>query len=370
MRVRSSNRRQGIALIIVMIVITILATLAAGLAYSMKVETRLARNASFEPEMELLGRSGVELARYILAMQLRIPGQGQYTALNQKWANGPATTNELLIDIHLEDNVVGAGRFSIRIKDLERKYNLTMIREGQTDVLQRALALIGVDPSDVSTIVDSYLDWIDPDDANHVRGAESNEYLHLNPANPYAAKNGLMDDITEFLMVKGITPEIFWGSGRTGVPIGWSASNRPRGGSAYMQSSQPQAESSVGLVDLFTTISGAGAAVNINTASAEVLQLLPGMDPSLARAIVDTRAGPDHADGTEDDTPFEQRGDLGAIPGIDTGIINIIGRYMTLQSFLFQVEIDAQIGDYHKNYVALLHRRNAQDVGILYFHPF
>ncbi len=34
----------------------------------------------------------------------------------------------------------------------------------------------------------------------------------------------------------------------------------------------------VGLVDLFTPISGAGAAVNVNTAPAEVLQLIPGID--------------------------------------------------------------------------------------------
>src|ERR1044071_8765948 len=83
---------QGIALIIVMIVIIVLATLAAGFAYSMKVETRLARNASFDSDMENLGRSGIEFARYMLAMHLRVPPpQGAYTALNQKWANGPAS---------------------------------------------------------------------------------------------------------------------------------------------------------------------------------------------------------------------------------------------------------------------------------------
>src|SRR4051812_14582012 len=112
-----------------MIVVITLAILAAGFAYSMKVETRLARNASFDSDMENLGRSGVELARYILAMQLRVPEQGAYTALNQKWANGPASTNELLMNIELDHNQLGPGEFSIRIIDMERKFNLTAIRD-------------------------------------------------------------------------------------------------------------------------------------------------------------------------------------------------------------------------------------------------
>src|SRR5262245_26537411 len=124
MRIHLQSRSRGIALIIVMIVIIVLAALAGGFAYSMKVETRLARNASFDSDMENLGRSGVELARYTLAMQLRIPPpQSAYTALNQKWADGPAGTNELLIDISLDHNLLGPGEFSIRMIDLERKFN-------------------------------------------------------------------------------------------------------------------------------------------------------------------------------------------------------------------------------------------------------
>ena len=56
-----------------MISITVLAMLAGGFAYSMKVETRLARNVNSEAQLEWLGRSGVEYCRWILAEQLRIP---------------------------------------------------------------------------------------------------------------------------------------------------------------------------------------------------------------------------------------------------------------------------------------------------------
>src|SRR5436190_5503691 len=155
MRVRFQKQNRGIALIIVMIVIVILATLAGGFAYSMKVETKLARNSSFESDMEMLGRAGVEMARYALAMQARDPSQ-PYTGLNQKWAGGPASTNEIHADVQLEHYQLPQGEFSVKIEDMERKFNLSMIREGNTLILERALELIGADATDVSTIVDSY----------------------------------------------------------------------------------------------------------------------------------------------------------------------------------------------------------------------
>lgn len=357
MIIRLQKKSRGIALVIVMIVIVVLAVLAGGFAYSMKVETRLARNSAFDSDMENLGRSGVELARYILAQHLRIPPpQSTYTALNQKWANGPATTNELLIDISLDNNPLGPGEFSIRMVDMESKFNLSAIRdERYSIILQRALEMMGVDATEVTTITESYLDWVDPDNNKRINGAESDFYARLNPAAPYVAKNGPMDDISEFLLINGMTPEIYFGAG-SGGPV-----------PALDSSRSSMATVSAGLRDLFTTISAAGMAVNINTASADVLQLIPGMDATLARAIIDTRAGPDHVDGTEDDLPFEQRGDLAAVPGLTPELLNVMSQFLVLQSSVFQATVEARIGAYVRMYEALLQRRNAQDVTILYF---
>ena len=85
-------RRQssGIALIMAMIAIFVLSALAAGFALSMKVETRLAQNADSEQQLLWLGRSGVELARWVLSQQLTIPGE-PYDSLNQIWAGGPGS---------------------------------------------------------------------------------------------------------------------------------------------------------------------------------------------------------------------------------------------------------------------------------------
>jgi general secretion pathway protein K len=358
MTIRLQFKPRGIAMIIVMIVIVVLAVLAGGFAYSMRIETRLARNSSFDSDMENLGRSGVELARYVLAMQLRVPIQNNYTALNQKWANGPASTNELLMNIDLDHNPLGPGEFSIRMIDMESRFNLSAIRDERSSMIfQRALEMIGVDAGEVQAITESYLDWIDPDNNKRLHGAETEFYATLIPNAPYVAKNGPMDDISELLMIKGMTPEIYFGGG----------------GAAMAQQGQSSgainATSTAGLRDLFTTISAAGMAVNANTASADVLQLIPGMDAALAAAIVETRSGPDHMDGTEDDLPFEQRGDLAAVPGLTPELLNIMSQFLVLQSSIFQVTVEARIGSYVRHYEALLQRRNAQEVTILYFRP-
>src|SRR5438093_4939022 len=48
----ATTGRSGIALIIVLVIIVALGILAGGFAYTMKVETKLARNASFDVEFE------------------------------------------------------------------------------------------------------------------------------------------------------------------------------------------------------------------------------------------------------------------------------------------------------------------------------
>ena len=69
MKLRPHPNSGGVALVIVMIAIFVLSMLVAALAYSMKVETKLAMTANNEAALTWLGRSGVELARYAVAQQ-------------------------------------------------------------------------------------------------------------------------------------------------------------------------------------------------------------------------------------------------------------------------------------------------------------
>src|SRR6185295_15734557 len=199
----------GIALIIVMISIFVLTILAAGFAYSMRVETKLAQHANNETELQILGRSGVAYARWVLALQGTCPME-PYDALNQPWATGSPSglcaTNGGLMDVRQEVQL-GHGSFTWKMTDLERKWNINAANEF---LLQQALLLEGVDPSEMTPIINSILDWIDPDDNARIQGNETEYYQTQEP--PYAAKNGPIDDLSELLLIRGITPELYWGA--------------------------------------------------------------------------------------------------------------------------------------------------------------
>jgi type II secretory pathway component PulK len=362
MKTRQPKRQnRGIALIIVMTIIVFLSVLAGGFALSMKVETKLARNQDDEADIVWVAYSGVELAKYVLGQQLSMQPQN-VDALNQKWAGGVGITNDALADITLENNPLGPGFFSIKIIDQERKFN---INAADNTILQQAMILLGVDASDSPAIIDSILDWRDPDNNPHLSGVETDYYLGLNP--PYYAKNGPIDDISELLLINGITPELY---GATDLATGvFSEPMTPGGGIGNSPALNLFASSdSMGssLKELFCCISG--PQININTAPAHVLQLLPGIDANIAAEIVRLRAGPDGASGNEDDVPFRTAGELMNVPGINRQAAGLMQRYFNTRSTTFEVQVEAAIGNYQRRYVAMLKRNSARDIQVLYFH--
>jgi general secretion pathway protein K len=375
MRIRLRHSESAIALIIVLLVVVVLGLLAASFAYTMKVETKLARNATFDAEFEWLGRSGVELARYILAQESLGPG-AQFDSLMQKWAGGPGDTNNTLFELPMENFDMGEGRsFSIKIVDQDRKFN---INAADRLILQEALTMIGVDQgAQASIIVDSILDWRDRDDMNQISGAESDDYTtNPNPGYPpYLAKNGPVDDLSELLMVRGITPAMYWGSGAGDHPVAMR-----RRGSQFEEPVYP-----VGFADLFTALSS--GRVNINTASATVLQVIPLMSGDLAQSIIARRAGPDGADGTIDDMPFRSTAEvpMGFGPGMAPGPMpgsmpppvpgavappgaNPMGQFLqffTVKSLIFEARVEANIGGTKRSFIALLRRGGPRDLQVL-----
>ncbi len=345
------------ALIVVMIAIAVFSALAAGLAFSMKVETRLAQNADNEQQLLWLGRSGVELARYVLAQEGTL---NRYDALNQIWAGGSGAvteTNSILTGIPLDNYPIGDGSVSVKIVDCERKVN---INTANTDVLQKALTLMGVDADDLSVVSDSIQDWIDADDNARVAGAESDYYQGLTP--PYHAKNAPIDDLSELLLVKNITPEMYWGTSDTNRLAG-TQPQKPKLGFGIAPGQQP--DYPFGLVDVFTPISS--GRININTADTNVLQMIPGIDGNIADTIVQQRAGPDGVAGDDDDTPFQSVNQL-LQAGVSQQFMGRIGQMCSTRSSVFEVHVTAHIGDASREYIAYIYRNSGTDLQILGFY--
>ena len=357
---RFNRSEHGIALIIVMISILVLTILAAGFAYSMKVETKLARNANSEAELEWLGRSGVEYARWVLANSLLDPMK-QYDSLDQPWATGSGwlgPTNNPIAEVR-NPITLGSGTFNWKIIDLERKFNINAPEPVLQQILPQALTLMGVAPGEATPIVNSILDWIDLDDQTHVEGAETEYYQNQRP--PYMAKNGPIDDITELLLIKGIrdNPAIYYGISSTNYQPSYYSQQRTRFGQAPALPTI-----TVGLTDLFTPLSD--GRVNINTCSAEVLQLIPGIDAMIAEAVIGGRSGED--DGSGMMGPYRSVDQVRRIPNVPLPVVTLLQQYCEVRSKTFQVQVDADVGGYKRTFYAVLGRTSPRDVQILTFY--
>jgi general secretion pathway protein K len=344
----SRPQKRGFAVVAALVAVVVLTILAGAFAYSMKVETRLAANSNNDEQMLWLGRSGVELARYVLALD----GQQPSDCLSQIWAGGPGTgpeTNSALMGLSLDNYPVGLpdpiGTVSLKIIDLERKIN---INTAPAPLLQQVFTTMGVDANDISVLSDSIQDWIDTDDSTRPAGAESDYYQGLNP--PYYAKNGPMDDLSELLLVKGVTPAMYFGTGPNDQPDTPFAHHKLglNNAAAGQEPDYP-----FGFTNIFTPFSS--GKINLNTADLDVLELIPGMDTTSAQNILKFRAGPDGVDGTEDDTPFINVGQL-ASAGVNPQAASQIGNYCTTRSTTFEVHVTARIGDQERNFVAIIFR--------------
>ena len=344
MKIKFRQNSRGMALIMVMIAVAVFSALAAALAFSMKVETRLARTADDEQQLLWLGRSGVEYARWILSQH---PVNEPYDSLNQIWAGGPGSggeTNSALSGISMDNYQVGDGTISVKIIDLERRMNVNTATSLE---LQQVLTVMGVNADDISVVSDSILDWRDTDDSPHVAGAESDYYQGLNP--PYYAKNAPFDNLAELLFVKGVTPEMYWGGSATNHAPG--TFQKPKLGFGTAPGETP--DYPFGLVNILTPFSS--GQINVNTADANVLQTIPGIDATTAESILKYRAGPDGAEATEDDTPFRNTGQLAAA-GLNAQAVQQLARYCTVSSSVFEVHITAKAGDTTREYTAILYR--------------
>ena len=350
----STGSACGIALVVVMVLVLSMAVIAGAFAYAMKVETRLSVRTQASGELDWMGRSGVEVARWVLDQQRRIPGEGRIHALNQFWAGGPGPTNDVanpFIGMSLKEIDIGAGRISVEIVDAERKLNINRMNDPHR--MQLILEQMGVLGGDADSLINAIADWRDPDNNPRAgNGAEDDYYLGLDP--PYYAKNASIDDISELLKIRGVTPELYWGA-------------RFRGhGPAPVHHRDGAPPPAIGLVDIFCAVSG--EAVNINTAQLPVLQVLMGGDPFLAQQVMTQRAGLDGVDGTYDDTPFPAVPNLSTLTAGGAAAAPGAGGGMGVVSSVFEIRVTAELGGIRKRFFALF-RQGADRLGqVLVFH--
>jgi general secretion pathway protein K len=108
----------------------------------------------------------------------------------------------------------GQGQFDVKIGNESGKVNINRANQAFLKIL---LGRFDLKDSDKDVIVDSILDWRDKDNLHRLNGAEDDYYRSL--PTPYDCKDDDFDSVEELLMVRGITPEIFYGGLKDMVTI-------------------------------------------------------------------------------------------------------------------------------------------------------
>jgi general secretion pathway protein K len=159
--------------------------------------------------------------------------------------------------------------YSVRINGESGRLNLKVIlaagvadpRSPYLELLRKYLEVKGVDLNERARMIDCLLDWVDPDNLVRMNGAEEEP--------GYQPTNGPLKTLDEIKRVRGweeFTAQPDW--------------------------------------DADFTLNSTDAKIDINSASRDVLLVLPGMTEGLADRFLQLRRGPDDIEGTEDDVKF------------------------------------------------------------------
>ena len=203
---------RGFALVAVLLVLALLGIVGAEFAYSMRLEASAMRSWRDSLAAAHLAEAGVEQALRKLSGDFGVVAVADDGLLTFYRAGTIPVPLPRLPRTRVR---LGPGEFSYRITDELSRINVNTQQE--PDRLDQLLQCLGIDKIVRDQIVDSILDWKDPNDEHRMNGAESDDY-YLKLPTPYRARNGNLESIDELLQIKGVTPALFEGAdGKPGL---------------------------------------------------------------------------------------------------------------------------------------------------------
>ena len=316
----------GSVLILVLLLISILVVTVMESMRQMQVES--ASSAMFAGSFQgrTLARSGVAFARALL-VQDALDEDSKADHQGETWAGfleqndiplPELTTGELngtMVDeqgkFPINDLVSEKGQYSAQFKQVLERLLAARLNEEEIEPLMQALK-----------------DWLDPDDnPTGEFGAES--FFYQSEGQSYGCANGPFLSLQELLLVRGMTPKLFYGT-----------------------------EDAAGLRDLLTVHTT--ETVNINTASPDILAAMvnPSVRMETARefalAAAEYRQDPRHFEYLGESDWYRNR-----VAGYND--IQLPGEMVATSSNTFSVQVQADVNGIVTSMFAVLKREKQGD---------
>ena len=250
---RKCGSRSGFVLLATIWITAMLSVVALGYASTARLKALLARNGV-----------GWISGKYELQSAL-ILGEHEYQKYN---------TNKALLDEKEEvegitgkplvlwfpryesyEAVVDNSTVYVNLANADAKLNVNGLTRDEIILIAEACEVV---EDDAEALADSIQDWIDTDQNHRLNGAENDYYESLDP--PYQCKDGAIESLEELLLIRNITPEIFYGG-----------------------------EDRAGLVD-FLTYRGNATAFDVNCCSPKAFRIIDDFPLEAVDGIIEMRA--------------------------------------------------------------------------------
>lgn len=196
-----------------------------------------------------------------------------------------------------------------------------ILRTNQRSILIALFQKWNVNSKDISIVIDSLEDWIDPDDLQKLNGAENNYYAAL--GHPEFPPNRPLLSVDEMSLVRGMD---------------------------VVAAHQPNWR------DYFTVWSD--GKLDVNEAPAELLEVVCGISPAQSEAVIQRRLGGDQLPDTKDDYRFKTLEEFRQAAGIPTYLFDNVQKNITVQDPVLRIESTGRVGHYQKTIIVLARGTN------------
>jgi general secretion pathway protein K len=207
------RNNRGVALIITIMIVSLVVALSLQFSRTMFTHVASAGNVGHGLKALFAAKSGVSWGLAVLKEDDR-----EFDSVKDDWAN----PDNMAMITAASKGILGGGGFELKIEDLSGKIPINLIVDEEKkikNVFTRLLELekFDLDTDKITKIVSFVMDWIDSsaegdEDLNRHPFEDGEDSYYMGLEKPYHCKNGPLDTPEELLLVKGITPEIFYGT--------------------------------------------------------------------------------------------------------------------------------------------------------------